>query len=58
VILKQSNVRTYSAQIIQLWSFAGSKDRVDVRQMFVQLFFAYNWKSGAGVGGSFLITQN
>lgn len=58
VILKQSNGWTYGALVNQIWSVAGSNDRVDVSQMFVQPFFAYNWKSGAGLGGNFEITQN
>ena len=58
VILKQTNGWTYGALVNQIWSIAGSKDRADVNQMFVQPFFVYNWKSGAGVGGNFEITQN
>nr|WP_315140955.1 hypothetical protein [uncultured Flavobacterium sp.] len=58
VILKQSNGWTYGALVNQIWSVAGSNDRADVSQMFVQPFFAYNWKSGAGLGGNFEITQN
>jgi hypothetical protein len=37
---------------------AGSKDRPDVSQLYVQPFMSYNWKSGAGVGLSSEITQN
>jgi hypothetical protein len=58
VILKQANGWTYGALINQIWSIAGSNDRADVNQMFVQPFVSYNWKSGAGVGGNFEITQN
>lgn len=58
VILKQTNGWTYGALINQIWSVAGNKDRADVNQMFVQPFFTYNWKSGAGAGGNFEITQN
>ena len=58
VILKQANGWTYGALVNQIWSIAGSEDRADVNQMFVQPFFVYNWKSGAGVGGNFEITQN
>jgi len=58
VILKQTNGWTYGALVNQIWSIAGSEDRADVNQMFVQPFFVYNWKSGAGVGGNFEITQN
>jgi hypothetical protein len=58
VILKQANGWTYGALVNQIWSIAGSKDRADVNQMYVQPFLIYNWKSGAGVGGVFEITQN
>jgi hypothetical protein len=58
VILKQANGWTYGALVNQIWSIAGSKDRADVNQMFVQPFVSYNWKSGAGVGGNFEITEN
>jgi hypothetical protein len=58
VILKQTNGWTYGALVNQIWSVAGSKDRADVNQMFVQPFVSYNWKSGAGAGGNFEITQN
>jgi hypothetical protein len=58
VILKQANGWTYGALVNQIWSVAGSSNRADVNQMFVQPFVAYNWKSGAGAGGNFEITQN
>jgi len=58
VVLKQKNGWTYGALVNQIWSIAGNEDRADVNQMFVQPFFVYNWKSGAGVGGNFEITQN
>ena len=58
VILKQTNGWTYGALVNQIWSIAGNEDRADVNQMFLQPFFVYNWKSGAGVGGNFEITQN
>lgn len=58
VILKQANGWTYGALVNQIWSVTGSKDRADVNQMFVQPFFVYNWKSGAGLGGNFEVTQN
>lgn len=58
VILKQANGWTYGALVNQIWSITGNEDRADVNQMFVQPFFVYNWKSGAGVGGNFEITQN
>jgi hypothetical protein len=58
IILKQQSGWTYGALVNQIWSVAGNADRTDVSQMFVQPFFAFNWKSGAGLGGNFEITQN
>ncbi|CAN1490507.1 hypothetical protein MCETHM1_00181 [Flavobacteriaceae bacterium] len=58
ILLKQANGWTYGALVNQIWSVAGSKDRADVNQMFIQPFVTYNWKSGAGAGGNFEITQN
>ncbi|WP_396158865.1 hypothetical protein [Flavobacterium sp.] len=58
IVLKQKNGWTYGALVNQIWSIAGNEDRADVNQMFIQPFFVYNWKSGAGVGGNFEITQN
>jgi hypothetical protein len=58
VILKQANGWTYGALVNQIWSVAGTDNRADVNQMFVQPFVSYNWKSGAGAGGNFEITQN
>ncbi len=42
----------------QIWSIAGQGDRATVRQLFVHLFFIYNWKSGAGTGVVGSITKN
>ena len=50
VILKQENGFTYGALANQIWSVAGAGDRSPVSQLFVQPFFTYNWKSGAGIG--------
>jgi hypothetical protein len=58
VILKQANGFTYGALMNQIWSVAGSSDRSNVSQLFVQPFFTYNWKSGAGIGVVGSITQN
>jgi hypothetical protein len=58
VALKQSGGWTYGALINQIWSVAGSESRPDVNQMFVQPFFNYNWKSGAGLGANMEWTQN
>ncbi|HEY4966376.1 MAG TPA: hypothetical protein VII28_08255 [Puia sp.] len=58
VILKQTNGFTFGALANQLWSIGGQSDRGDVSQLFVQPFFTYNWKSGAGIGAVGSITQN
>jgi len=58
VILKQANGFTYGALLNQIWSVAGASDRANVSQLFIQPFFTYNWKSGAGVGLVGSITQN
>jgi hypothetical protein len=58
VALLQTNGWTLGGLVNQIWSFAGSEDRSDVSQMFVQPFVVYNWKSGAGVGANIEWTQN
>jgi hypothetical protein len=58
VMLWQTKGWTLGALVNQIWSVAGSKDRPDVNQLYVQPFLSYNWKSGAGVGLSSEITQN
>lgn len=58
VALKQSGGWTYGALVNQIWSIAGSDDRPDVNQMFLQPFMTYNWKSGAGLGANMELTQN
>lgn len=58
VVLKQMNGWTFGALANQIWSVAGSNEREDVSQMFLQPFVTYNWKSGAGLGGNFEMTQN
>lgn len=58
VALKQSNGWTIGGLINQIWSVAGSAERPNVSQMFVQPFLVYNWKSGAGLGGNLEWTQN
>ena len=58
VALYQTNGITFGGLINQIWSVAGSSDRGDVSLLFFQPFFTYNWKSGAGLGGNFEITQN
>jgi hypothetical protein len=58
IILKQGNGWTYGALVNQIWSIAGSDNRADVNQLFVQPFLVYNWKSGAGINAVAEITQN
>ena len=58
VALKQTHGITFGALANQIWSIAGSDSRPDVNQLFLQPFFAYNWKSGAGIGCNFELTQN
>ena len=58
VALYQNKGWTVGGLINQIWSIAGSEDRPDVSQMFVQPFVTYNWKSGAGVGVNMELTQN
>jgi|SRR5450432_1323878 len=57
VILKQASGFTYGALLNQIWSVGGSSDRPNINQMFIQPFFSYNWKSGAGIGASGEISQ-
>ena len=49
IALQQKNGWTYGALMNQIWSVAGDEDRADVNQMYLQPFFTYNWKSGAGL---------
>jgi hypothetical protein len=58
VALYQNKGWTVGGLVNQIWSVAGSEDRPDVSQMFVQPFITYNWKSGAGVGVNMELTQN
>ena len=58
LVLFQSKGWTLGALVNQIWSVAGSKDRADINQMFVQPFASYNWKSGAGIGLNAEMTQN
>lgn len=48
LILRQMKGLTYGFLTNQIWSFAGDDARADVNQLFVQPFFAKNWKSGGG----------
>ncbi|MGB5169926.1 MAG: hypothetical protein WBN69_00700, partial [Eudoraea sp.] len=51
VALYQTNGMTMGALVNQVWSDT-------VSSLFFQPFFVYNWKSGAGIGTNFEITQN
>ena len=56
--LLQRHSMTIGALVSQTWSVAGDEDRSDVNFLFMQPFFNYNWKSGAGLGIMGEITQN
>jgi len=58
VALYQARGMTFGALVNQIWSVAGDADRPDVSTFFLQPFFTYNWKTGAGIGGNFELTQN
>ncbi|WP_259068079.1 hypothetical protein HDF24_17905 [Mucilaginibacter sp. X4EP1] len=58
LILQQTGPLTYGLLFNQIWSVAGSADRVNVNQLFMQPFFAFNWKSGAGLGINSEMTEN
>jgi len=58
VALYQSKGYTVGALVNQIWSVAGKEGLADLSVLFFQPFFSYNWKSGAGVGGNFEISQN
>jgi len=58
LILEQSGGFTYGMLFNQIWSVAGSSDRVNVNQLFAQPFFIMNFKSGAGLGVNSEMTQN
>lgn len=58
VALMQKDGWTLGGLMNQIWSVAGSDDRPDVSQLFVQPFVSYNWKSGAGASLVGEVTQN
>ncbi len=58
VALYQSKGYTVGALVNQIWGVAGKESLDDLSMLFFQPFFSYNWKSGAGVGGNFEISQN
>jgi len=58
VALYQTKGFTIGALVNQIWSLDSSDSDVNVNALFFQPFFTYNWKSGAGIGGNFEISQN
>jgi hypothetical protein len=58
VALFQAKGYTVGALVNQIWGVAGNDSLNDVNMMFFQPFFSYNWKSGAGIGCNFEISQN
>ena len=58
VALKQTHGWTLGGLVNQLWSVAGDANRANLSQFYIQPFVTYNWKSGAGLGGSFEISHN
>jgi hypothetical protein len=58
VALYQSKGYTVGALANQIWGVAGKDTQDDLSMSFFQPFFSYNWKSGAGIGGNFEISQN
>ena len=58
VFLYQKSGFTVGGLINQIWSINSDSNRNAVNSMFLQPFLIYNWKSGAGIGGNFEITQN
>ena len=58
IALKQAKGWTYGALANQIWGITGGEGRPKVNQLFLQPFINYNWKSGAGAGGSFEYTHS
>ncbi|WP_051315195.1 hypothetical protein [Algoriphagus terrigena] len=58
LMLKQFEGKTIGFIANQIWSVAGNSDRADVSQFYIQAFFNKSFKSGAGLGANFEITQN
>jgi hypothetical protein len=58
IALFQSKGYTIGALVNQIWGVAGKESPGDLSLLFFQPFFVYNWKSGAGAGGNFEISQN
>jgi hypothetical protein len=58
VALYQSKGYTVGALVNQIWGVAGEESQDNLSMLFFQPFFSYNWKSGAGIGGNFEVSQN
>jgi len=58
VILTQNKGWTIGALLNQAWSIAGSEERPDISQFYILPFISYDYKTGAGFGISFDMTQN
>jgi hypothetical protein len=58
LVLKQEAGFTYGFLANEIWSFAGDRTRPNVNQLFLQPFFAHNWKSGGGLSANMEITFN
>jgi len=58
VALYQSKGYTVGALVNQIWGVASKENQDDLSILFFQPFFSYNWKSGAGIGANFEVSQN
>lgn len=58
LVLKQAGGITYGMLARQVWSVAGKDTRTDVSELYMQPFFTYNFKSGAGLATNLELTQN
>ncbi|AQW92904.1 MULTISPECIES: hypothetical protein [Elizabethkingia] len=58
VFLKQKHGQTFGILGRQLWSFAGPNGREDVSELYLQPFYTYNFKSGAGLSTGMELTQD
>jgi len=58
VVLKQAGQFTFGALVNHIWSVAGSNDRADINNTFIQPFFARNFKGGYALTINTELTQN
>lgn len=58
VILTQSKGLSFGALVNQFWSVAGSDERPDINQFYLQPFVSYTFKTGAGIACNLEMTQN